>query len=67
MRMFLFALVLLAVSILKMGPAAAQTLPNATLTFEPFHASGIYRIGERVGWTVRAPLFGGHAKYSYEI
>lgn len=67
MRKFLFALVLLAVSTLKMGPAAAQTLPNATLTFEPFHASGIYRVGERVGWTVRAPLFGGHTKYSYEI
>src|ERR1700761_3715092 len=61
MRKFLFALVLLA------SPVAAQTLPNATLTFEPFHASGLYRVGERVGWTVRAPLFGGHTRYSYEI
>jgi len=60
-RALLFGLLLLA------SPAAAQSLPNVTLTFEPFHASGIYRIGERVGWIVRAPLFGGHTKYSYEI
>jgi cephalosporin-C deacetylase-like acetyl esterase len=61
MKRFLLALALLA------SPAAAQTLPNASLTFEPFHASGIYRTGERVGWTVRAPLGAGYTKYSYEI
>src|SRR4051794_1025509 len=61
MKNFLFALILLA------SPAAAQTLPNVNLAFEPFHASGIYRTGERVGWTVRAPLGNSYTKYSYEI
>ncbi len=61
MKKLLLALVLLA------SPAAAQTLPNVNLTFEPFHASGIYRAGERVGWTVRSPLGNGYTKYSYEI
>jgi cephalosporin-C deacetylase len=60
-KKILFALALLA------SPAAAQTLPNANLTFEPFRASGIYRPGERMGWTVRAPLGSGYTKYSYEI
>jgi len=61
MKKILFALLLLASS------AKAQTLPNADLVFEPFHASNIYRIGERVGWTVRAPLGMAYTKYSYEI
>src|SRR3954462_1073268 len=61
MKKLLFALVLLA------SPAAAQNLPNVNLTFEPFHASGIYRTGERLGWTVRAPLGNAYTKYSYEI
>lgn len=61
MKKLLFALLVLAV------PATAQTLPNVNLTFEPFHASGIYRPGERVGWTVRAPLGAAYTKYSYEI
>jgi len=61
MKKLLFALVLLA------SPAAAQSLPNVNLTFEPFHASGIYRLGERVGWTVRAPMGAAYTKYSYEI
>jgi cephalosporin-C deacetylase-like acetyl esterase len=60
-KLLLFAFALLA------SPAAAQTLPNVNLTFEPFHASGIYRTGERVGWTVRAPLGNGYTRYSYEI
>src|SRR3569833_996220 len=61
MKKLLFALGLLA------APAAAQTLPNVNLTFEPFHASGIYRVGERAGWTVRAPMGSAYTKYSYEI
>ena len=48
MKKILFGLLLLASS------ARAQTLPNVDLVFEPFHASNIYRIGERVGWAVRA-------------
>src|SRR3954463_4975526 len=67
MKKLLLALALLAVFALPTWPAAAQTLPNVNLTFEPFHASGIYRTGERVGWTVRAPLGAAYTKYSYEI
>ncbi len=45
-----------------LGPALAGCLlPLAALasipqvTFTPFHADGIYRLGERVGWTVTVP------------
>ncbi len=48
-------------------PAAAQSLPNVNLVFEPFHANGIYRTGERAGWTVHALLGGGYTKFKYEI
>jgi cephalosporin-C deacetylase len=48
-------------------PALAQTLPNVNLVFEPFHANGIYKIGERAGWTVHALLGGGYTKFGYEI
>lgn len=61
MKKLLFALALLT------DPASAQTLPNVNLTFEPFHGSGIYRTGERVGWTVRAPLGAAYTRYRYEI
>jgi cephalosporin-C deacetylase-like acetyl esterase len=61
MKKLFLALVLLA------SPAAAQTLPNVTVVFEPFHASGIYKIGERAGWTLRAGLGSGYTKYSYEL
>ena len=61
MKKFLCVLALLA------GPAAAQTLPNVNLVFEPFHANGIYRIGERAGWTVHGLLGNAYTRYSYEI
>ncbi|HEX4177667.1 MAG TPA: hypothetical protein VHY57_04490, partial [Rhizomicrobium sp.] len=61
MRKIVFALLLLA------APAEAQTLPNVALVLVPFHASNIYKVGERVGWTVRASLGAGYTKYSYEI
>lgn len=61
MKKILLMLMLLA------SPAAAQTLPNVTVVFEPFHASGIYEIGERAGWTVRAGLGSGYTKYNYEL
>src|ERR1700712_4770974 len=48
-------------------PASAQTLPNVNLVFEPFHANGIYRIGERAGWTVHGLLGNGYTKFNYEI
>jgi len=61
MKKILFALLLLA------SPASAQTLPNVNLVLEPFHASNIYKVGERVGWTVRASLGTAYTRYSYEI
>jgi len=48
-------------------PARAQTLPNVALVLVPFHASNVYKVGERVGWTVRASLGATYTKYSYEI
>src|ERR1700761_4101784 len=47
--------------------ASAQSLPNVTLTFEPFHKSSIYRIGEPVGWTIHALMGAGYTRYNYEI
>jgi cephalosporin-C deacetylase len=61
MKKILLALLLFA------APARAQTLPNVNLVLVPFHASDIYKVGERVGWTVRASLGAAYTKYSYEI
>ena len=61
MKKLFLALMLLAV------PATAQTLPNVNLVFEPFHANGIYKIGERAGWTIRAALGAGYTRYNYEL
>jgi cephalosporin-C deacetylase len=36
-------------------PALGQPL-NPFITFTPFHANGLYKAGERYGWTVRAPM-----------
>lgn len=49
------------------APAAAQTLPNVNLVFEPFHKSSIYKIGEPAGWNIHALLGAGYTKYSYEL
>lgn len=53
--------------LLLAAPAGAQTLPNVNLVLVPFHASNIYKVGERVGWTVRASLGAAYTRYSYEI
>ena len=39
------------------------------LSFVPFHSTGIYRLGEKAGWTVSAPKDRATppAKYTYEI
>jgi cephalosporin-C deacetylase len=50
-----------------LAQASAQSLPGVNLTFEPFHKSSIYRIGEPVGWTIHALLGAGYTKYNYEI
>ncbi len=45
----------------------AQALPNVNLVFEPFKPTGIYKIGERAGWTVHGLMGNGYTKYQYEI
>lgn len=47
--------------------ATAQTLPNVAMVFEPFHETGIYKVGERAGWTIHASLGMAYTKYNYEI
>lgn len=47
--------------------AAAQTLPNVAMVFEPFNKNGIYRVGEKAGWTIHASLGMAYTKYGYEI
>jgi cephalosporin-C deacetylase-like acetyl esterase len=47
--------------------AHGQTLPNVNLVLEPFHASGIYKVGERAGWTVHALLGANYTKYDYVL
>jgi cephalosporin-C deacetylase-like acetyl esterase len=61
MKKLILALALLA------APAPAQVLPNVNLTFEPFKANGIYKIGERAGWTVHGLMGNAYTKYKYEI
>jgi cephalosporin-C deacetylase-like acetyl esterase len=63
-RLFLFVAIFLDVA----GAAAsAQTLPDPDLVFEPFHANGIYKIGERAGWNIHAMLGAGYTKYHSEL
>jgi cephalosporin-C deacetylase len=56
-------LVLIAASIF------AQTAPAPPLTFAPFHASGIYDVGEKAGWNVAVAPDAGMAatRYDYVI
>jgi cephalosporin-C deacetylase-like acetyl esterase len=37
------------------------------LSFVPFHSTGIYRLGEKAGWTVSLPKDAPAAKFNYEI
>jgi cephalosporin-C deacetylase-like acetyl esterase len=60
-------ILLAAAFALVSAPAAAQTLPNVTLVFEPFHKNSIYKIGERAGWNIHALLGAGYTRYSYEL
>src|SRR4051812_25329666 len=39
--------------------------PNVNITFSPDRASGIYEVGEPVGWTVRAPMGVGPTRYTW--
>jgi len=47
--------------------AAAQSLPNVNLVFEPFKPTSIYRLGEPAGWTVHGLMGNAYTKYRYEI
>src|ERR1700749_459241 len=47
--------------------ASAQTLPDPNLVLEPYHQSGIYKIGEPAGWRIHALLGAGYTKYRYEL
>jgi cephalosporin-C deacetylase-like acetyl esterase len=45
--------ILLAVLLVSSGPAYSQRAPiKQQLTFAPYHANGIYSVGDTVGWTV---------------
>lgn len=47
------------------APAIAQ---QHDLTFTPFHANGIYQLGEKVGWTItRSSGATGPTRFDYEI
>ena len=61
------SLVLAAAITLPISPAAAQMLPNVNLVLEPFHANGIYKTGERAGWTIHALLGAGYTRFNYEL
>jgi len=65
--MRILALALAAALAFPLSSASAQMLPNVYLVFEPFQASGIYKIGERAGWKIRTILGAGYTRYSYEL
>jgi cephalosporin-C deacetylase-like acetyl esterase len=62
---FAVALALISQRVWAQQPAAAappaaalppsSASPQPTLTFTPYHASGIYNVGDTVGWRVTAP------------
>jgi len=47
--------------------ACVVVAQSQQLQFVPFHSTGIYRIGEKAGWTVSLPKDAPAAKYNYEI
>jgi cephalosporin-C deacetylase len=63
-RLFLFVAIFLGTA---SAVASAQTLPDPNLVLEPYHQSGIYKIGERAGWNIHALLGAGYTRYSYEL
>ncbi|HEX4117508.1 MAG TPA: acetylxylan esterase [Rhizomicrobium sp.] len=62
-RLFLFVAALVGVG----AAASAQTLPDPNLVLEPFHSSGIYKIGEPAGWHIHALLGAGYTKFRVEL
>jgi cephalosporin-C deacetylase-like acetyl esterase len=45
--------------------AQAPLTPESQLVFTPYHATGIYAVGERVGWTVTRPADDSCLHYTY--
>src|SRR4051812_36405946 len=41
--------------------------PTAAVAFTAFKPQSVYAVGERVGWTVTAPLGTGATRYSYVV
>jgi hypothetical protein len=60
-RKLALLLILVAFSILT----AAHSCPARQPAFTPYKASGIYDLGETVGWTITRPQ-GSSGEYSYE-
>jgi cephalosporin-C deacetylase-like acetyl esterase len=61
------SIALAAALALPLSSASAQMLPNVYLVFEPFHANGIYKTGERAGWNIHTMLGAAYTRYSYEL
>jgi cephalosporin-C deacetylase-like acetyl esterase len=56
---------LLASAVVAAGQAAVS--PEAQLVFTPYHATGVYDVGEKVGWTVTRPADDGCLHYAYAV
>ena len=55
-------------SIAVLAPLLFLNLAEAQQpSFVPYHSNGIYRIGEKAGWTLSPPKDAPAAKYTYEI
>jgi cephalosporin-C deacetylase-like acetyl esterase len=61
-RILCFPAAGVALLFLLTAPARCQPL-----SFVPFHATGIYRLGEKAGWSVSVAKDAPAAKYTYEI
>ncbi|HEY6332992.1 MAG TPA: acetylxylan esterase [Blastocatellia bacterium] len=59
---------LTAVSKSRSGSQAGQTVPHPLrLVLVPYKASGIYQIGEMVGWTIGPTAGSAAANYTYQV
>ena len=51
----------------SLAAGQAQVSPEAQLVSTPYHSTGIYDVGEKVGWTVTRPADDGCAQYAYTV
>jgi cephalosporin-C deacetylase-like acetyl esterase len=57
-------------AVLIAGLASRASVDAQQLTFTPYHANGIYAVGERVGWRVEVPAgqtTSGGGRYTYTL